>query len=645
MEQTNRTILFEEINPEVNGLLELIDENDATESLTDSMIKTIHQQLVVHSYEEAVEKFKPTISLELDFKNCFESENIIIKNIKIPLYDKGGILEKILLMKRRDDFKLYTIENVADLLEKLFVEEYYDEFYRKRIGIYQLFSVTEYKKAAEELKKLIDTYNNGLFLIIAFIKEIQQRMRGENSYSGEVIMGMSFPTQLKMISCAEECRYTYLNISQEQKNQYKEFVFNTINDYQNKKRTSNIEIFKELLLCTFEDEIAIKAQYKDRYYKYEQFYAAVMKQFWNKAKPLVETMLGIYEFFAQYNQMPPKKKEQSRMRWNAESDVEIDSMEPTLLIANCKAGILLQEKNRKRLSIYLETVNEKTYFENKIWYAIVPGVDKKNSITKNRVRERFLSSNIADEREYLTTEEVICLVDILTKSEIHCFISLRTDSESGFAELRKNGSSSFQDAFLFLDVLEGTNYVVPSYPNFSIIPKDIMYYITVGIEGEYKKNWLTGIEIEASYVAAGVVAACQCPKFLKRFYENEVDTQVPGVAYSFTRQEQSITTTMKREILDIDEAIVEHFHTIIDNIKVILERTPPELAADIYRHGVYLTGGASQVNHLAQLVQNGTGLKVNVSENPVTSVALGLAKIIKDDNYKSVAYSIEGMNK
>ncbi len=95
----------------------------------------------------------------------------------------------------------------------------------------------------------------------------------------------------------------------------------------------------------------------------------------------------------------------------------------------------------------------------------------------------------------------------------------------------------------------------------------------------------------------------------------------------------------------MDQSLIEHFHTIIDNIKVILERTPPELAADIYRHGVYLTGGASQVNKLAQLMSKGTGLKVNVSENPVTSVALGLSKIINDDNYKSVAYAIEGMSK
>lgn len=95
----------------------------------------------------------------------------------------------------------------------------------------------------------------------------------------------------------------------------------------------------------------------------------------------------------------------------------------------------------------------------------------------------------------------------------------------------------------------------------------------------------------------------------------------------------------------IDECLMELFYTIIDSIKVILERTPPELAADIYRHGIYLTGGASQVSHLAELIQKGTGLKVNVSENPITSVALGLSRIIKDDNLKTVAYSIEGMNK
>lgn len=95
----------------------------------------------------------------------------------------------------------------------------------------------------------------------------------------------------------------------------------------------------------------------------------------------------------------------------------------------------------------------------------------------------------------------------------------------------------------------------------------------------------------------------------------------------------------------VDESLEEHFNTIIDNVKLILERTPPELAADIYRHGIYLTGGGSSVNHLAEKMAAGTGLSVNCAENPIGSVALGLSKIIKEDNFKTVAYAIEGMSK
>ncbi len=51
------------------------------------------------------------------------------------------------------------------------------------------------------------------------------------------------------------------------------------------------------------------------------------------------------------------------------------------------------------------------------------------------------------------------------------------------------------------------------------------------------------------------------------------------------------------------------------------------------------------MSHLGEQIANGTGLKVNVSENPLESVVMGLSKIIKDENYKTVAYAIEGMSK
>ena len=89
----------------------------------------------------------------------------------------------------------------------------------------------------------------------------------------------------------------------------------------------------------------------------------------------------------------------------------------------------------------------------------------------------------------------------------------------------------------------------------------------------------------------------------------------------------------------------EHFNSIIDCVKVILERTPPELGADIYRHGIYLTGGASQISHLADMLGKSTGLRVNVAERPIESVVLGLSKVLNEENYNSVAYAIEGMGK
>ncbi|MCR5655028.1 MAG: rod shape-determining protein [Lachnospiraceae bacterium] len=89
----------------------------------------------------------------------------------------------------------------------------------------------------------------------------------------------------------------------------------------------------------------------------------------------------------------------------------------------------------------------------------------------------------------------------------------------------------------------------------------------------------------------------------------------------------------------IDITLKECFDSIVDLIKVILERTPPELAADIYRKGMYLTGGACQVAGLDELIADSTGLNVNTAANPIGSVALGLARVINDDNFKSVAYS------
>ena len=87
-------------------------------------------------------------------------------------------------------------------------------------------------------------------------------------------------------------------------------------------------------------------------------------------------------------------------------------------------------------------------------------------------------------------------------------------------------------------------------------------------------------------------------------------------------------------------SLKEHLDVIIDNIRQILERTPPELGADIYRHGIYLTGGASQVGHLAEAISRSTGLGVNENDEPIATVVKGLYTIMRESRFASLAASL-----
>lgn len=87
----------------------------------------------------------------------------------------------------------------------------------------------------------------------------------------------------------------------------------------------------------------------------------------------------------------------------------------------------------------------------------------------------------------------------------------------------------------------------------------------------------------------------------------------------------------------------EHFALLVDTVKQTLDHTPPELGADIYRSGIYLTGGASQIALLGDMLRASTELKVNRAVEPMASVVKGLEVMIRNDKYKSLAYTIEGV--
>lgn len=88
----------------------------------------------------------------------------------------------------------------------------------------------------------------------------------------------------------------------------------------------------------------------------------------------------------------------------------------------------------------------------------------------------------------------------------------------------------------------------------------------------------------------------------------------------------------------VHEAINEILHQIIENIKVILERTPPELSADIISRGIYLTGGSSEIKNIDKLITAETGLKVNTVDKPSESIIRGISKIVKDPELSGLMY-------
>ncbi len=87
------------------------------------------------------------------------------------------------------------------------------------------------------------------------------------------------------------------------------------------------------------------------------------------------------------------------------------------------------------------------------------------------------------------------------------------------------------------------------------------------------------------------------------------------------------------KILAIDSeeirlAISEQIEAIVETVKMALEQTPPELAADIVDHGIVLTGGGALLKNLDKLLREESGLPITIADDPLTTVAIGTGKAL-----------------
>jgi rod shape-determining protein MreB and related proteins len=95
---------------------------------------------------------------------------------------------------------------------------------------------------------------------------------------------------------------------------------------------------------------------------------------------------------------------------------------------------------------------------------------------------------------------------------------------------------------------------------------------------------------------------------------------------------EGVPKTITIDDSEIRDALSECVATIINAIRVALERTPPELSADISDRGIVLTGGGALLKNLDKRIREETGLPVSIAEDPLASVVLGTGRMLTDFN-------------
>lgn len=93
-------------------------------------------------------------------------------------------------------------------------------------------------------------------------------------------------------------------------------------------------------------------------------------------------------------------------------------------------------------------------------------------------------------------------------------------------------------------------------------------------------------------------------------------------------QASGLPVTLKLTSAELREAMGEEISRILECIRAVLEKTPPELSADIFDSGIVLTGGCAKLRGFDVMLSKYTGMRVAVAKRPLDSVILGIGKVI-----------------
>ncbi|MCB5954229.1 hypothetical protein [Enterococcus sp. CWB-B31] len=574
IEQTNRTIDFQEINPEKPDLLTLVGEVKGMDSLSDDKIKEINEKLVVNSFDEFMSKFSPTVY------SFFNSANgKIIYTLKkpegvpedsvteIPINEENDFVKMIITMldaKNANGLKNsdFNFENITTMISP---KKVMDDIRQVRKEIHYLYD--QYENLEEEDPKKLDVgdklnekfelasnnYNNVMAMLPLAIEDIKTRLLlgqpEDGSEPEQVTLGklsMGENGELKIIEAPKE-QSTELALTDGSNNQELSLFFTE--DYEAVSEDSS-EYVRELVVRTFcplpldaQTEINYELEVNN-FNNYLNFYKESKSDFVKVVKPLIEKIIGVKLYFDQY---------QSKAK----------QMQPSLLVTNTKLDMLTKSSNIIRLEKYLNTVNNKNDFTNTVWLGIATNVALLDTSEVKLSRQRFKGNTKVEKNSENSMESIAILLNLLKDYNVQLYFSFETSEETTFDDLATNGVSKYIDHCKPLMKKDYSAFAVPCYPNFTIIPKNksgVLLDSKMVIAGEnaamlskekedMMKLWLEGVYIGAAYVAAGITAACQCPSYLSTHFER-VLKDGPGIRYDIEAKDYSLhtLTTLTKEI-------------------------------------------------------------------------------------------------
>ncbi len=160
---------------------------------------------------------------------------------------------------------------------------------------------------------------------------------------------------------------------------------------------------------------------------------------------------------------------------------------------------------------------------------------------------------------------------------------------------------------------------------------------------------LSGIVYSSSVRVAGDKMDEAIVQYVKRHYnlligERSAELIKIMIGSAYPSKEAKVVEVKGRDLVtgipktieinseEIRESISEPINAIIETVRIALEKTPPELAADIVDKGIVLSGGGALLKDLDLLVREVTSLPVTVAENPLTTVVVGSGRVLDDIN-------------